>query len=130
MNDAGLQHGAFGWNELMTTDVAGARQFYGALFGWKTEDYPGAGFNYTLVKVGGESVGGMMALPPDCTGMPPCWGVYVTVNDVDATASQVEALGGKLLRPPMDIPEVGRFCVLQDPQGAALCAIQYLSRAD
>lgn len=126
MDDVRLQHGAFCWNELMTTDVASAKQFYGALFGWTTEDDSNTGVDYTLIKVGGEQAGGIMALPPDCAGMPPCWGVYVTVNDVDATAGQVEALGGKLLRPPMDIPEVGRFCVLQDPQGAALCAIQLL----
>ena len=126
MDDVRLQHGAFCWNELMTTDVASAKQFYGTLFGWTTEDDSNTGVDYTLIKVGGEQVGGIMTLPPDCAGMPPCWGVYVTVNDVDATAGQVEALGGKLLRPPMDIPEVGRFCVLQDPQGAALWAIQLL----
>ena len=124
MNENLMKPGAFGWNELMTTDVAAARRFYGALFGWQTEDYPG-GAGYVLVKVGGETVGGMMAAPPECAGMPPAWGVYVTVADVDATARQVVALGGKLLRPPEDIPDVGRFCVLQDPQGATLCAITY-----
>ena len=93
-------------------------------FGWQTEDYPG-GEGYVMVKVGGEAVGGMMAEPPECAGMPPAWGLYVTVDDVDATAQQVEALGGKLLRAPEDIPDIGRFCVLQDPQGATLCAITY-----
>lgn len=125
MNEAVLKHGAFGWNELLTTDVAAARQFYAALFGWETERYPGGSFDYTLVKVDGEAVGGIMTLPPECAGMPPSWGVYVTVNDVEATARDAERLGGKLLRPPEDIPEVGRFCVVQDPQGATLCAIQY-----
>ena len=68
-------------------------------------------------KVGVEAVGGIMTLPPECAGMPSAWGVYVTVDDMDATARQVEALGGKLLRPPEDNPEIGRFCVLQDPRG-------------
>jgi len=122
MNENFMKHGALSWNELMTTDVAAAQQFYGALFGWQTEDDP-SGEGYVMVKVGGEAVGGMMALPPECAGMPPAWGVYVTVDDVDATARQVETLGGKLLRPPEDIPDIGRFCVLQDPQGATLCAI-------
>ncbi len=124
MHENRMKPGAFSWNELMTTDVAAAKQFYGALFGWETEDYEG-GSGYVMVKVGGEAVGGMMALPLECAGMPPAWGVYVTVADVDATARQVEALGGKLLRPPEDIPDVGRFCVLQDPQGATVCAITY-----
>ena len=128
MHENFMTHGTLSWNELMTTDVAAARHFYGALFGWETEDYPGEEMNYVLVKVGGEAVGGMMALPPECAGMPPAWGVYVTVADVDATARQVEALGGTLLRPPEDIPGVGRFCVLQDPQGATLCAITYRTR--
>lgn len=125
MNENALKHGGFSWNELMTTDVAAARAFYGELFGWETEDYPGAEAPYVMVKVGGEAVGGMMALSPECAGMPPAWGIYVTVDDVDATARQVETLGGKVLRPPEDIPEIGRFCVLQDPQGATLCVITY-----
>ena len=124
MHETFMKPGAFSWNELMTTDVAAARQFYGALFGWETEDYEG-GSGYVLVKVGGDAVGGMMTVPPECAGAPPAWGIYVTVADVDATARQVESLDGKLLRPPEDIPDVGRFCVLQDPQGATLCAITY-----
>jgi hypothetical protein len=51
--------------------------------------------------------------------------VYVTVNDVDEVARKVEELGGRLLVQPREIPKVGRFCVLQDPQGAVLAAIQY-----
>jgi predicted enzyme related to lactoylglutathione lyase len=57
--------------------------------------------------------------------MPPAWGVYVTVDDVDETAKKTEALGGKILRRPEDIPDVGRFCVLSDPQGAVICAITF-----
>ena len=125
MDEKILQPGAVSWAELMTSDISAARRFYEALFGWETEDYPGEGMDYVMVKVGGEAVGGMMALPPECAGTPPAWGIYVTVADVDATARQVEALGGKLLRPPRDIPGIGRFCVLQDPQGATLHAITY-----
>jgi predicted enzyme related to lactoylglutathione lyase len=84
------------------------------------------GGEYTVVKVDGEAVGGIMSMPPDCGGMPPSWDVYVTVNDVDAVAGNVENLGGKVLRPPSDIPNIGRFCVIQDPQGAVICAISYV----
>jgi len=133
MNEDSLKHGAFGWTELMTTDEEGARRFYTALFGWETEEAPMEGMEgmkYTVIKVDGDPVGGITGMPPQCQGMPPCWGIYVTVDDVDATAGQVEQLGGKLLRPPADIPNVGRFCVIQDPQGAALCAITYVKRED
>jgi len=125
MDEKCMRHGAFGWIELMTTDKQAAKEFYTALLGWETEEHPIEGLQYTVVKVGGEPVGGMMPMPAECQAMPPCWSVYVTVDDVDATASQVTQLGGKILRPPADIPEVGRFCVLQDPQGAAICAITY-----
>lgn len=119
------KHGAFGWTELMTTDAASAKKFYTKLFGWKTEKAPMPGVKYTLIKVGDEMMGGIMGTPPDCKAPVPCWSVYVTVDDVDATAAKVKRLGGKLLHPPMDIPKVGRFCVIQDPQGATICAITY-----
>ena len=81
--------------------------------------------NYTIVKVGEEGLGGIMSIPPQAEGSPPNWGVYVTVDDVDATAGKAEDLGGKILVPPTDIPTVGRFCVMQDPQGALISAITY-----
>jgi predicted enzyme related to lactoylglutathione lyase len=134
MNEDSLKHGAFGWTELMTTDEEGAKRFYGKLFGWETEQTllegieSMEGMKYSVIKVDGDPVGGITGMPPECKGMPPTWGIYVTVDDVDATAAQVEELGGKLLRPPADIPNVGRFCVIQDPQGAALCAITYVKK--
>jgi uncharacterized protein len=123
MDEQFVQHGAFSWCELMTTDVPAAIEFYSKLFGWTTEEYTGAGMPYTIVKVAGKEVGGIMKTPPEAQGMPPMWGIYVTVDDVDATAKKVEELGGKILFPPTDIPTVGRFCVIQDPQGAVISAI-------
>ena len=123
MNERLMKHGALSGNERMTPDVAAARSFYGALFGWTFEDFLGASAPYTLVKVHGDVVGGMMASSSASADRLPAWGVCVTVDDVDATARQVETLGGKRLRPPEDVPGFGRFCVLQDPQGATLCAL-------
>lgn len=68
-----------------------------------------------------------MAMPPDMQAVAPAWGVYVTVDDVDVSVQQVEALGGRICVPPMDIPDVGRFAVIQDPQGATLSIITYAS---
>jgi predicted enzyme related to lactoylglutathione lyase len=125
MNEVFKQHGAFSWCELMTTDVAAAKAFYGKLFGWKTEDISMPGTTYTVIKAGGSEIGGIMATPQESLGMPPAWGTYVTVDDVDATAKAAGELGARLLVPPTDIPDVGRFCVIQDPQGAAISAITY-----
>lgn len=119
------QHGAFSWCELMTTDVAAAKAFYAKLFGWEVEDMFMPGMAYTEVKAGGNRIGGIMAIPKESPGMHPMWGAYVTVDDVDLTARTAEQLGARLLVPPQDIPNVGRFCVIQDPQGAVINAITY-----
>lgn len=121
-----LRHGAFSWFELMTADVEGATEFYGRLFGWTTEKMKmRSGMVYNVVKVDGEEAGGIMAMPAQAGDMPSMWGIYVTVDDVDATAEAVREMGGQVLMGPQDIPEVGRFCVFQDPQGAVLSAITY-----
>jgi predicted enzyme related to lactoylglutathione lyase len=126
MDDAMKQHGAFSWNELMTSDVSAAKTFYAGLLGWSIEDMTMQnGMIYSVVKAGGKEVGGIMATPTETAGMPPQWGAYVTVDDVDASALQAQQLGGKLLLPAQDIPGVGRYCVIQDPQGATLSLITY-----
>jgi hypothetical protein len=127
MDEQFLKHGAFSWSELLTTDVEAAKAFYTKLFGWSTKDMPMEGMNYTVVGAAGKDVGGIMKIPPHAQGMPPSWGCYVTVDDVDAIAKMAQELGGKVLMGPQDIPGVGRFCVIQDPQGAVISAITYKS---
>ena len=125
MNNPFKQHGALSWCELMTTDVEAAKRFYSELFGWELEEVNPAGVPYTIVKANGAGVGGIMAIPPQAAGMPPKWGSYITVGDVDATARKAKDLGATMCVEPMDIPGVGRFCVFTDPQGASIAAITY-----
>ncbi len=122
------QHGAFSWNELMTTDTKAAKAFYGKLFGWEFNDMQTDKMAYTMAKAGEEEAAGIMGIPPEAGEMPPMWGAYVTVDNVDASAKQAEALGGKVIMPAQDIPDVGRFCVICDPQGATLSLITYLKK--
>jgi len=115
--------GTFSWSELVTTDLAGAKAYYKAIFGWDEEthgDGPGA---YTEWKLGGRSIGGMM-LKPDMipAEVPPFWSVYFLVTDTDATVKQVEELGGSVMMPGMDI-EPGRFAVVADDSGASFNVI-------
>ncbi|MBL8359342.1 MAG: VOC family protein [Rubrivivax sp.] len=117
--------GAFSWCELMTSDAGKAAEFYTALFGWTVETMNMGQGPYHVVKAGGTSVGGIMTMPPDAGPMPPMWGAYVTVADADETVAKCQSLGGKLLVGPMDIPTVGRFAVLQDPQGAVISVMAY-----
>ena len=117
--------GAFSWNELMTNDPQAATAFYGALFGWTVDTMDMGTGPYRVVKAGDTAVGGIMTMPPDAGAMPPMWSCYVTVADADATAEKCKSLGGKVLVGPMDVPKVGRFVVLQDPQGAVINAMAY-----
>ncbi len=128
MTDDLFKQGVFSWNELMTRDVEGAKAFYGKLLGWTMEDkpMPEMGMTYTLVKVGDRAVGGIMPMPSEGRDMPSVWGSYVSVDDVDAAAKQTVALGGTVYKEPTDIPGVGRFCVIGDPQGAFLSLITFV----
>ena len=118
--------GRFCWNELMTRDTEGSAKFYSKLLGWSPTDSGMPGYPYTLWKQGEGDAGGMMQMPEDVpAAVPPHWMSYVAVDDVDATAASVNDLGGTLLVPPQDIPNVGRFCILQDPSGATLGLITF-----
>jgi uncharacterized protein len=115
-------HGRFVWYELMTTDMGAAKRFYGKVVGWSTQDMPHPDMTYTLFTVGGSSVAGLMNLPDDAKkmGVPPSWIGYVGVDDVDASAEKAKRLGGSVHVPARDIPTIGRFAVIADPQGAAI----------
>lgn len=120
----------FVWYELMTSDLPAATRFYTDVLGWQTQD-AGMPFPYTLVSAAGKSMAGMMTLPADAAaaGAQPCWMGYVGVADCDKAAAAAQAAGGQLCHPPQDIPGVGRFATLQDPQGAAFIVFQDLSGA-
>ena len=112
--------GAICWNELMTPDIGAAGRFYGAAFGWTADLVDtSADSSYTIFKAGTTTqVGGMMARPPRMNDVPPNWLTYFCVTDCDGTAKKVGELHGRVIRPPMDIPNIGRFAVCQDGQGA------------
>lgn len=116
------------WFELMTTDLEGATRFYSETIGWKPQPMKGAdpAMPYTMWMVGEAMAGGMMALPEEAAAMgaPPHWMAYTTVDEVDATAALTEKLGGKVLKPAFDIPNIGRIAILADPQGAAFAVFK------
>jgi len=104
--------------ELNTNDLSGAESFYKKLFGWKITamDVPDFG-RYLMLSTGDNGFGGIGQQPDP--GAPPSWLTYFFVKSVDASAKQVESLGGKIMMPPMDIgPGMGRIAVVSDPQGA------------
>jgi predicted enzyme related to lactoylglutathione lyase len=110
----------FVWYELMTTDIEAAEAFYGAVIGWSGKDFGQPDMRYTVMSAGGTGVAGLMALPAEicAAGGRPGWTGYIGVDDVDAATAGVKKAGGAVHRAPADIPNVGRFSVVADPQGA------------
>jgi predicted enzyme related to lactoylglutathione lyase len=113
-------HGLFIWYELITTDTAAAKAFYSKVVGWTTRDMDMGDMTYTVLEADGVGVGGMMLIPPEAKAMgaPPNWAGYIAVHDADATAAKITSLGGSVIRPPQDIPNIGRFAIVADPHGA------------
>lgn len=125
--------GTFSWSELATSDLAAAKAFYSGLFGWDLfDDSMGEDMGtYTLIGGKTHHFGGMYEMKgPQFQGVPPNWTSYVSVNDCDAAAQRVTELGGKVLMPPMDIPETGRFSIVTDPGGAAFAVFQSANEQD
>jgi len=102
--------------ELQTSDLAKAKEFYGKLFDWALEDVPG--MDYTLIKVGEGTGGGMMKNPvPEIHSR---WMAYVLVDDVAAATQKAKSLGAAVHKEVTEIPDIGRFSVIADPTGAVL----------
>ena len=114
--------GVFNWIDLTTTDVAGAKAFYGGLFGWEGDDMPtGGGPDYTMFKIDGHAVAGATPMSADMEqmGVPPVWVSYVKYDDIDGAAARAAEAGGQVFMPPMDVLDSGRMTLIQDPTGAA-----------
>ena len=113
--------GQFIWHDLMTEDPKAALDFYGHVLGLTSQTVAGYdGKPYHVLCAGGVGMGGAMELLPEHkkAGMKPCWIGYLVSDDVDADVARLEKAGGKKMRPPTDIPTVGRFAPVTDPQGA------------
>ena len=119
--------GSFCWLELATSNRSAAAKFYSNLFGWTAEDLPmGPEMTYTMLRLGGSDVGGAYQLMKEQVDahVPPHWMLYIKVESADASAAKAVKLGAKQIVEPSDIPNVGRFAVLQDPTGAAISVFQ------
>ena len=110
------ENGALCWSELYTHDMKAAESFYKQFFGWTTKT--GGTPPYTEFHLNGRGIGGMMAIQPEWGKMPPNWVPYFMVADCDASAAKATSLGGNVGVKPSDIPNVGRFAMVADPQGA------------
>jgi len=110
------------WNELSSKDLEASKKFLGEVVGWTFEEMDMGNGTYTIAKSGGEQVAGMMSTQDP--NQPSAWVAYVHVDDVDAAAAKVESAGGKMMMPMMEVPNVGRFCWVQDPTGAVVALMK------
>lgn len=116
--------GAFCWNELYTTDPKRAADFYQSLFGWSGEKVQLPVGEYTMFEKGGAQAAGMLQISKEWGPMPPHWLVYFAVDDSDRTVEKAKGMGANVMVPPTDIPNIGRFSILSDPQGAGFAVIK------
>jgi predicted enzyme related to lactoylglutathione lyase len=107
------------WHDLVTPDLAGAKTFYGGLFGWSFEDVSDA---YTLVRHDGRLIAGMAELRT--TKYASYWVPLVSVPDVDRAVASTTGAGGERLVKPFDVPGRGRVAVLRDPQDAVFGVVR------
>ena len=111
--------GRFVWYENMTGDPKAAIDFYSNVVGWTTQPF---GQDYVMWVGSQGPLGGVMKIPAEATtAMHPAWMAHVLVDNVDESASRARTLGGKVMKEPTDLPTVGRFAAIGDPQGAAIC---------
>ncbi len=112
-----ISRGRFVWHDLMTKDLAAAEDFYTNVIGWGTQPWNGP-MPYTMWTANGAPLGGLMAMPPGAEA-PPHWLAYLSTPDTADTVAQAKELGARVHVEPKEIPDVGTFAVLLDPQGAA-----------
>src|SRR5258708_17658531 len=120
-------HGRFVWHELLTTDIAAAKAFYGSVVGWGEQDASTPQFAYTLFTSGRAPVSGLMELPAEARRMGAMsrWVGYVSVDDIDAAAARIKRLGGAVYAPPPD-SNIRRISAVADPQTATLALVKGL----
>jgi hypothetical protein len=115
-------HGKFNWNELMSRDAEASKKFFTAALGWTFDAMPNPnGGTYWIAKVGDEAVAGIFPIDsPNFASVPEAWLGYIAVDDVDGRVKKATAAGGKVMREPFDIPNVGRIAILMDSRGTAI----------
>ncbi|MDI7861494.1 VOC family protein [Rhizobiaceae bacterium n13] len=125
-----MTHGTFCWNELNTRNAEAAKKFYGETIGWTFDkmDMEGGGAYYICMQ-GETPVGGIFTMEgPAFDGMPEHWFAYLDVDDVDKRTNKAQAHGATIIRPPFDVPDVGRIAIVKDPSGAVMGWMTPVSR--
>jgi predicted enzyme related to lactoylglutathione lyase len=132
MSTVNSEPSKFVWYELHSPDAGPAQTFYRGVLGWSTQDAGMPDGSYTMISVENAPIGGILQKPASTfpSGVGAYWVGYIGVNDVDTYSKRIQNAGGTVHRPAEDIPNVGRFAVVSDPQGAMFVLFQPLNPTD
>jgi len=112
--------GKFIWDDLVTSDIAAAKNFYGELLGWTFEQ----GEKYTVIKLNNKRIGGIINIPPNPLEPHVArWIASLSVPDINQAVGVVSAHGGKIHKKPEQIGDRGWVALVSDPQGAQFALI-------
>ncbi len=112
------------WSDLVTPDLAAAKQFYSGLFGWTFRDLPAGDKPYAVALLDGRPIGGLLQRPmPSGERRQPAWLSFIAVRDVDAATKTALAHGARVVSEPRNYPKRGRQAVLADPEGAVFAVL-------
>jgi hypothetical protein len=111
--------GAPCWMDLLTSDTARAREFYGRVFGWTAEEASLEFGGYFMFTAGGMPVAGCMPVQPG-VDLADAWGVYLTSADAAGTLAAAVALGATTRSEPSPVADLGLQALLDDPSGARI----------
>lgn len=112
------------WIELMVSDLDDAKEFYGPLLGWEFTAHEGVDMPYFMFTAAGEMLGGIMQKPPEMDMLPPAWLPYFSVSSLSTEMERAQALGGKSLFGPVEVPQTGHIALMQDPTGTVFYLIE------
>jgi uncharacterized protein len=121
--------GEFCWNELATTNVKAAKDFYGKVFGWEFSDHDMGEMTYTMIKLNNKEFGGIWSIPKDKEKqIPPHWMAYILVENIDASLEKATVQGATIIKPASNAGDFGRFAIITDPTGAHIALWQSLRK--
>lgn len=121
------QFGNFCWNELATTNVKAAKDFYSKVFGWQFTDHEMGDMTYTMIKINDKDFAGIWAIPKEQQKqIPPHWMAYILVEDVEKALDKAKKNGATVVKPVTNANEMGRFAIITDPTGAHIALWQSL----
>jgi uncharacterized protein len=124
-----MEVGQFCWNELATSNLVKAKDFYGKVFGWQFKEHDMGEMSYTTIESAGREFAGMWEIPSaEQNNISPHWMAYVLVDDVASSLNTARQNGAKVIKEVTEAGEMGQFAIIEDPTGAHLALWQQMGK--